>query len=94
MFSTLLSDPTVILAGVVLATVQFIAALPWLWAIDPKGVKAASTSPLALGYAVGGLLVAGVGIAAFMGYKADPANLTWYGRYVYGAVLHLQLIID
>lgn len=93
MFSTWISDPTVLLAGVVLATVQFVAALPWLWAIDPKGFKAAASSPVAFGYVVLGLLGAGVGVATFLGYKSDVLTLTWYGRYVYGAVLHLQLII-
>lgn len=93
MFSTWMSDPTVLLAGVVLATIQFVAALPWLWAIDPKGFKTAASSPVSFGYVVLGLLVAGVGVAAFLGYKSDPATLTWYGRYIYGAVLHLQLII-
>ncbi len=94
MFSMLTNDPTVLLAGVVLATVQFIAALPWLFAIDPKGCKAAAASPVSLGYVILALIVAGIGVAAFLGYKGDAANLTWYGRYLYGAILHLQLIID
>lgn len=93
MFSTLTDDPAVLLAGVVLAAVQFVAALPWLAAIDPKGFKAAAASPASLAYVLLGLLVAGAGVAAFLSYKSDAANLAWYGRYVYGAVLHLQLII-
>ncbi|MDY3553168.1 ABC transporter permease subunit [Gemmata sp. JC717] len=92
MFSTWINDPTVLLAGVVLAAVQFVAALPWLWAIDPKGFKAASSSPMAFLYVLLGLLVAGVGIATFLGYKGDATVLAWNGRYIYGAVLHLQLI--
>ena len=91
---TWLTDPTLLLAGVVLVTVQFIAALPWLWAIDEKGFKEAAVSPASLGYVVVGLLVAGAGFAAFLAYKGDATNLTWYGRYLYGAILHLQLIID
>ncbi|HEY1192325.1 MAG TPA: ABC transporter permease [Gemmata sp.] len=93
MFSTWINDPTVLLAGVVLATVQFVAALPWLWAIDPRGFKSAASSPVSFGYVVLGLIGAGVGVAAFLGYKGDPTTLTWYGRYIYGAILHLQLII-
>lgn len=89
-----LSDPTLVLAGVVLATIQFIAALPWLWAIDPKGFRDAVKSPASLGYAVLGLVVAGAAVAAFLSYKGESAGLVWYGRYLYGAVLHLQLIID
>jgi ABC-type transport system involved in multi-copper enzyme maturation permease subunit len=87
-------DPTLLLAGVVLATAQFIAALPWLWAIDPKGFKEAAQEPMALLYAGGGLLLAGVGVAAFLSYKGEAGTLLWYGRYVYGSLLHLQLIID
>ncbi|VTR96094.1 ABC-type transport system involved in multi-copper enzyme maturation, permease component OS=Singulisphaera acidiphila (strain ATCC BAA-1392 / DSM 18658 / VKM B-2454 / MOB10) GN=Sinac_6109 PE=4 SV=1: ABC2_membrane_2 [Gemmata massiliana] len=94
MFSTLFNDPTVLLAGVVLATIQFVAALPWLWAIDPKGFKSAAASPVSLGYAVLGLLVVGGGAGAFLVYKGDPANLTVNGRYIYGGLLHLQLIVD
>lgn len=88
-----LSEPTLLLAGVVLATIQFVAALPWLAAIDPKGFKSAAKSPAALAYAVGGLVLAGAGIAAFLSYKGDAGNLTGLGRYLYGQVLHLQLVI-
>jgi hypothetical protein len=87
-------DLTLVLAGVVLATAQFVAALPWLHAIDPKGFRAAASSPAALAYSLVGLLLAGAGVGAFLSYKGDAGELTWYGRYVYGAVLHLQLIID
>lgn len=94
MLPTWITDPTLILAGVVLAAAQFIAALPWLWAIDPRGFKKALQTPLTLLYVGGGLIVAGVAIAAYLAYRADPTNLTWEGRYIYGAILHLQLIID
>ena len=94
MFSALLSDPMLIAAGVILAAVQFAAALPWLWAIDPKGFEGATRSGGALGAVIGGVIAAGVGLAAFIGYKGDSANLQWYGQYVYGAALHLQLLID
>jgi len=88
------SEPILLLAGVVLATVQFIAALPWLYAVDPKGFRTAAANPISLVYAALGLLVAGIGTAAFLGYKSDPTTLTWYGRYIYGSILQLQLIID
>lgn len=89
-----LSDPKLLLAGVVLATLQFVAALPWLAAIDPKGFKSAAKSPTALGYVIGGLLVAGAGFAWFISDKGDPVGLQVLGRYLYGWVLHFQLIID
>jgi hypothetical protein len=92
--SVLLTDPTILLAGVVLALFQFLAALPWLYAIDPKGFRDTASSGSAMVYVGGGLLAAGVGIATFMAYKNDSQYLVWYGRYLYGAVLHLQLLID
>ncbi|WP_439620932.1 ABC transporter permease [Gemmata sp.] len=87
-------DPPMLLAGLLLAIVQFVAALPWLYAIDPKGFKHTAASGLGMAYVGAGLLAAGAGIAAFMGYKSDPTNLAWFGRYVYGAALHLQLLVD
>lgn len=93
MFSSL-SDPNILIAGVFLALIQFLAALPWLYAVDPKGFRNTVASGGAMAYVGGGLLAAGLGLAAFMGYKSDSQNLVWYGRYVYGAVLHLQLLID
>jgi hypothetical protein len=94
MLDRLMSEPTTLLAGLLLAAVQFLAALPWLWAIDPRGFTRASKSQGAIGYMLGGLVAAGVVLSAFIVYKGESANLEWYGRYVYGAVLHLQIIID
>ncbi|HSQ56175.1 MAG TPA: ABC transporter permease [Gemmata sp.] len=88
------SDPSLILAGILLALIQFLAALPWLYAIDPRGFKQSAASGLAITYVGGGVVLAGIGMAFFMGYKSDAQNLTWWGRYVYGALLHVQLIID
>ena len=93
MFSWL-SNPSLLLAGVILAAVQFAAALPWLWAIDPKGFTRATRSGSTLASVALGLFVAGIAVAGFIGYRGDSASLEWYGRYVYGAVLHLQLLID
>jgi ABC-2 family transporter len=92
--SVLLSDPTILLAGVVLALFQFLAALPWLYAIDPKGFRATASNGIAMMYVGGGILAGGIGIATFLAYKNDTQYLVWYGRYVYGAILHLQLLID
>ena len=89
-----LSDPTQLLAGVLLALIQFLAALPWLYAIDPRGFKQSAASGLTVAYVGGGLLLAGIGVAIFLGYKSDSQTLNWYGRYIYGSILHLQLIID
>src|SRR5215831_2628696 len=92
--STLLTDPTILLAGVVLALFQFLAALPWLYAVDPKGFRETASSGSSMLYVGLGLLAAGAGVATFLAYKNDTQNLLWYGRYLYGAILHLQLLID
>src|SRR4029453_9321341 len=92
--SVLLTDPTILLAGVVLALFQFLAALPWLYAIDPKGFRDTASSGSSMAYVGGGLLAVGIALATFMAYKHDAQYLVWYGRYVYGAILHLQLLID
>lgn len=92
MFS-FLDNPSLVAAGIVLAAIQFVAALPWLWAIDQKSFAKSVRSGGTVATVVAALLAAGVAIAMFLGYKADSANLGWYGRYVYGAILHLQLLI-
>ena len=93
MFSSL-SDPSIVLAGILLALIQFLAALPWLWAIDPKGFRETAASGSAAAYVGLGVLFAGLGVAGFIGYTNDTQTLVFYGRYVYGPLLHLQLLID
>ncbi len=89
---TRLSDPNILLGGLVLAGLQLLAALPWLRGIDPLGFdKSARTAGgwlTALGVGVAGCVVGAV-VLALVG---DSANLRLYGR-VYGAVLHAQLLI-
>ncbi|HEV3439420.1 MAG TPA: ABC transporter permease [Gemmata sp.] len=93
MFSWL-SDPSILLAGILLALIQFLAALPWLWAVDPRGFRETAASGSAMGYVGIGVLAAGVLVAMFLGYNNDPQNLMSKGHYIYGPILHLQLIID
>ncbi len=89
-----ITNPGLLFGGIVLAAVQFVAALPWLWAIDPRGFERATRTGSTLGYVVGGVIAAGIAVASYAGYKSDAVSLEWNGRYVYGAVLHLQLLID
>lgn len=89
-----LSNPELLLAGVILAGIQFIAALPWLYTVDPASFRRFGSSIVPWGYVAAGLLAAGVGFAIFLGYKSSSANLGQYGHYGYGAILHLQLIVD
>lgn len=88
-----ITNPGLLFGGIVLAAVQFVAALPWLWAIDPRGFERATRTGSTLGY-VAGVIGAGIAVASYAGYKSDAVSLEWNGRYVYGAVLHLQLLID
>ena len=87
-------EPIILVAGVILAGIQFAAALPWLWAIDPKGFERATRNSQSLASILGGVGVAGCVLGAYLVYKGDATNLQWYGQYVYGAILHLQLLID
>ena len=92
MFSWL-TNPNILLGGLILALVQVLAALPWLRAIDPRGFDRGVRNPQSIGYALMAFLGIAVGFALFIGYKGDSANLRLYGR-GYGAVLHLQILID
>ncbi len=89
-----LSDPTILLAGLVLALIQFLAAVPWLYVVDPQGVRRALTNPSAMLTVGAGLAGAGLLLAIYMGYNTDSRSLAWNGRYIYGGLLHLQLLID
>ena len=88
-----MSNPILLVAGIILAAIQFVAALPWLWAIDPRGFERTTRSASALGYIAAGLLAAGVAMASYIGYNSDSVELAKLGRN-YGAILHLQLLID
>lgn len=94
MFSKLADEPSLLAGGVLLTALQFAAALPWLWAIDPKGFERTTRTPSALLAVLGGLLASGVAAALALAYQSESSNLEKFGRYVYGSVLHLQLLID
>jgi ABC-type transport system involved in multi-copper enzyme maturation permease subunit len=92
MFSWL-TNPNLQLGGMILALIQVIAALPWLYALDPKGFRNTLRDPKSLGYFVIAVLFLGEGMALFTGYRGDSTKLGIYGR-VYGGILHLQILID
>ena len=92
MFSWL-SNPNLLAGGLILAVVQVIAALPWLYALDEKGFLKTLRDPKSLGYFALAVLGFGLGFAAFNGFRGDSTNVRIYGR-IYGGVLHLQLLID
>lgn len=90
---TWLTNPAVLGAGLLLALYQFLAALPWLRAIDAKGFDRGLRNPTSLSYGVLTVAGLGLGFAAFLGYAGQSASLTFYGK-CYGAALHLQLLVD
>jgi ABC-type transport system involved in multi-copper enzyme maturation permease subunit len=84
---------TLFAACSVLCLVQFLAALPWLAAVDPRAFLTHLRRPASWAYALGGVAAAGAGLALFMENNADAAWLARYGR-IYGSVLQLQLSAD
>ena len=84
---------SLILSGVTLATIQFLAALPWLIALDPVAARNSAKRTSFWGFVAGGIGLAGVALAMFIGYKSEATTLEFYGRF-YGAILHAQLAID
>jgi ABC-2 family transporter protein len=88
-----LSDASLLVSGLVLAGLQLLAALPWLTAIDPRGFGKSVRTPAGIGQAVLVWLACSVGVAMYLGYQGESAQLATIGKY-YGAVLHAQLLID
>lgn len=88
-----LADPQLLVASLVLVLIQAVCALPWLFALDPNGMKRAFTTRNGLLWA-GGVVLGLTAVAALViGYKAASADMKWYGR-LYGILLHLQLLAD
>ena len=77
----------------ILTALQFLAALPWLWAVDPRAFRQQVTRPSAIVWFFG--LIVGVGVlgAFFLGYQKGSAGLEDYGRF-YASLLHIQIIAD
>lgn len=89
-----LADPQLLTSSLVLVLIQAVAALPWLFALDPAGMKRALTTRNGLMWTVGGLLGLTALLALGIGYKAAAADMkTTWGR-LYGVLLHLQLLAD
>src|SRR5579871_6927963 len=82
-----------IVVGILLCLVQFLAALPWLAALDSRlfrQVAQRAASWLAALIAVVGL---GAALGVFIDVVQDPGRLLIWGR-VFGAVLAVQLTLD
>ncbi len=81
------------LAGLVFALVQGVAAIPWLWGLDPRGFRRWMRDLQTLGYAAGGVLGVALVFALFMSEVRIVTKLKEYGYY-YGSLLHIQLALD
>jgi ABC-2 family transporter protein len=88
-----LTNPSTQFTAFVLVAIQLLAALPWVRALAPGGLRGLFKNPTNIGIALG-VLLGGTELAAmYIGLKGQSEGLAWNGR-VYAAVLHLQLIID
>src|SRR5438094_396740 len=85
--------PQLFASGALLALIQVIAALPWLYAIDPAGFRAARRKPAAYAAFAGVVAVGGASLGWFLNYKNDLQLLDYYGKW-YGLILQLQLALD
>jgi ABC-2 family transporter protein len=82
-----------LLFGIGWCLVQFVAALPWLAALDPEAFRSIVKRPVNWLIGLGVLVVLGAGMALFAGIVQDQVRLITWGR-IYGAVLQAQLVID
>lgn len=85
--------PNLIVAGLILAAVQALAALPWVSSFDGRPFRRWITDLKVLAYLSGGTFALGVVLGWYMGTLGDIIELERMGRY-YGAVLHFQLVLD
>lgn len=92
MFSWL-TNPNILLGGLILALVQVLAAIPWLRAIDSRSFDNTFKSPSALGSALVPVGLVWLLMSWFLGYLGESSSFETYGK-IYGAILHLQLLID
>ncbi len=90
-----MSTPIVnlLLAGLVLAVLQALAALPWIWSFDGRPFRRWISDTTVLAYLGGGIVAIAGLIAFYLARVADLVKVLEYGRY-YGSILHLQLVID
>jgi hypothetical protein len=82
-----------IVAGLILAVVQMLAAVPWVAAFDGRPFRRWVTDPKVLAYLSGGTFALGVALGFYLSTLGDIAELEQKGRW-YAAALHIQLVLD
>src|SRR5438067_11324479 len=81
------------MVGILLCLGQFLAALPWLVALDSRAFRQAGHRAVNWLIALGAVVGAGVAVGLFLDVVQDPGRLLIWGR-LFGAVLQLQLPLD
>ncbi|HEX3148176.1 MAG TPA: ABC transporter permease [Gemmataceae bacterium] len=82
-----------IVAGLILAVFQTLAAIPWAHAFDGRPFRKWITAPIVLVYLSVGTFAVGVALGWYMSSLGEMGELERMGRY-YGALFHIQLILD
>jgi ABC-type transport system involved in multi-copper enzyme maturation permease subunit len=82
-----------LLATLVLAIFQALAAIPWVWSFDGRPFRKWILDNRVLGYLGGGTLALAVGLTLYIRTIGEVAELERFGRY-YGAIFHVQLVFD
>jgi ABC-type transport system involved in multi-copper enzyme maturation permease subunit len=82
-----------IVAGLILALFQTVAAIPWVAAFDGRPFRRWITDPKVLAYLSGGTFALGALLGWYMSTLGEVDELSRMGRY-FGAILHAQLILD
>ncbi|MCI0464914.1 MAG: ABC transporter permease [Gemmataceae bacterium] len=84
---------TLVLVCSALTLIQFVAALPWLAAIDPRTFLTVVRRPAFWGFAAAGVVGTAAGLAVFLEANGAERLLVRFGR-IYGLILQLQLTAD
>src|SRR3954449_6033809 len=82
-----------IVAGLILAVIQVLAAIPWVATFDGRPFRRWITDPKVLAYLSGGTFALGVALGFYLSTLGDIADLEQKGRW-YAALLHIQIVLD
>jgi len=82
-----------LLDGLLLALIQGVAAIPWIWGLDPRAFRKLVRQPQAIPGFIGIIVIGGFGIGWLMSVQRVEVKLSQNGYY-YGAILHVQLALD
>src|SRR5262249_12446673 len=82
-----------LLPSFLLVLLQFLALLPWAWALFSLSIKDQFRHASNWGVLVAVLALATVAVAVFLGFQRGSGSLELYGR-AYASVLHFQIGID